>query len=734
MHTPEAIDRFEVLRVIARGGMGELYLGWDDRLDRKVAIKLVQAQRHSELAEQRLLREAKVLGQLSHPNVVSVFEVGHFEGRVFVAMEFVEGVTLRRWLRQLEPSGAARTQAILACFAAAGRGLAAVHAAGLAHRDFKPDNVLVGADKRVRIVDFGLARSLHETCEEAELGLALVARERESESTAREADLLETPTLTEDGALLGTPRYIAPEQWLGRRGDALSDQFSFCVALYEALFEVQPFQASTLEELSAAVQSGKLRPMPRRAEVAPHVREALLRGLSGKPSDRFPSMDALLEALLPTPTRRSPRLPGVLALGLLAIVLAGAALIWSRGHGSAPSIDGSTFARLQRELVAAEHLARAEAQIEALSEAGSFALADVVFRDFAELPDHAGTSALARGWLRQAVRLEQRGELDAELDAYAAAYVSEFAEPQQLALLGLARAFMRTRQWQHLGATLDELAASDITALDVQARAELRTMQMTVLASRRDLLGAAQALGPTGELATDDAILRAAMLELGRARPTEHELDGLHLVLAELDGLDLDGDRVGELLIPEPDASSLVVLGSNSADLRELGRVELGRGHGEVVSDPQTIVRDGQAYVAVRRESTHALYRLTRVGEQLEAEPIAEYEQDGLLPASWALADLDRDRSLELYLGLQGSRRLLGRELPRERWDSPHLATDATNSVIYGLEASDLDGDGTEELAMLAGEWSAYDLRIFGAPRDGGDELGLNLLGRRKLG
>lgn len=366
----------------------------------------------------------------------------------------------------------------------------------------------------------------------------------------------------------------------------------------------------------------------------------------------------------------------------------------------------------------------------------------MVFRDFAELPDHVGTAALARGWLHQAERLAARGELDAELDAYVAAHRSKVAELQQRALIGLARVFMRTRQWPQLGATLAQLGPGPLeqSLLDWQQRAELRRMQVTVLVSRRDLLGAARVLDSSDVLAADDVVLRAAMLELARVRLTEHDLDG-SLLLAELPGLDLDGDRVGELLIAKPGASRLTVLGSASANLRELGHIELEprRALGPI-TDVRTLVRDQQAFVAVRRGTTQSLHRLSRVGEQLGAERIAKYEQSGEQAASWAIADLDRDQVLELYLGLQAPRRLLGLELDSKRWIDPHPSSNAASSVIYGLEAVDLDGDGEQELAALVGEWSAYDLRLLGPDKrtdrstDALQIPSLRMLGRRKLG
>ncbi len=217
---PVKIGRFTVLRRLGAGGMGVVYAAYDEMVDRKVAIKLLQRMRVGEEAGDRLLREAQALGRLSHPNVIQVYEVGVHEERVFVAMEFVEGCTLEAW----EPE--ASLAAVLDVYVQAGRGLAAAHEAGLVHRDFKPDNVLVGNDGRARVLDFGLARSAGEAPPDPASSAEL---ERMGVDTT--GDRLVTP-LTRTGAVMGTPAYMSPEQHLGQPTDPRTDQFSFCVALW----------------------------------------------------------------------------------------------------------------------------------------------------------------------------------------------------------------------------------------------------------------------------------------------------------------------------------------------------------------------------------------------------------------------------------------------------------------------------------------------------------------------
>ncbi|MFO0633183.1 MAG: serine/threonine-protein kinase [Nannocystaceae bacterium] len=296
--TPTAIGRFKILERLGGGGMGVVYAAWDPELERRVAIKLLRADlagRDGSVGHARLLREAQAMARINHPNVVAVHEVGTHEDQVFVAMELVEGTTLGTWLQQRSRSW----REVLAAFSAAGTGVAAAHRAGVVHRDFKPDNVLVerpadGGDGlgRVRVGDFGLARAVAEVPAPA----TLPGPPSETESAGG--------SLTRTGALLGTPAYMSPEQWLGRAADERSDQFSFAVALYEGLWGRRPFTASTLQGLMAAVLEGKLAPAGSQRAVPRFVERAVRRALQREPSARFPSMDALLDALRRDPARR----------------------------------------------------------------------------------------------------------------------------------------------------------------------------------------------------------------------------------------------------------------------------------------------------------------------------------------------------------------------------------------------------------------------------------------------
>ncbi|MCY1015138.1 tetratricopeptide repeat protein [Pyxidicoccus sp. MSG2] len=280
------LARYVVLERIGRGAMGEVYAAYDPELDRQVALKLLRPEgRHLEELRVRLLREAQALARLAHPHVVTVHDVGVAGDCLFLALELVEGTTLSEWLKQPRP-----LKEVLRVFRDAGRGLAAAHAAGLVHRDFKPSNVLVGQDGRVRVTDFGLARPSNRWL-------------RAPGAPMRVADRPGPAPLTRTGVLVGTPAYMAPEQQQGHGVDARSDQFSFCVALFEALHGVRPFEGHSLEELARAAREGRVRAPERESKVPARVRRAVLRGLRARPEERFPSMDALLAELAPRALR-----------------------------------------------------------------------------------------------------------------------------------------------------------------------------------------------------------------------------------------------------------------------------------------------------------------------------------------------------------------------------------------------------------------------------------------------
>lgn len=312
---PRHVGRFLLLRLLGSGGMGAVYAAFDERLDRRVAIKLLHEDgSQSSLQRERVLREAQAMARISHANVVPIYEVGEVDDQIFIAMEFVEGITLKEWQR-LKPRP---WQDVLRMYLQAGEGLRAAHDAGLIHRDFKADNVLIGKDERPRVADFGLAR----------LGAGRPLPSA-SEPASPSGERLATP-LTVAGAISGTPGYMSPEQYLAQEVDARSDQWSFCAALYEALYGRLPFTGDSLAELSANTLAGKLSPQPANSQVPREVHQALTRGLSVDPSQRFSSMAALLAALaleqghtaaaLAATRRRAVNLFIVVILGLQLLV------------------------------------------------------------------------------------------------------------------------------------------------------------------------------------------------------------------------------------------------------------------------------------------------------------------------------------------------------------------------------------------------------------------------------
>jgi len=291
--------RYTVLHRLGQGGMGVVLAAYDARLDRRVALKLLRYGRDSQgggAGEQnvRQVREAMAMARLSHPNVVAVYDAGPLEdGSVFIAMEYVQGQTLRHWCQQQAPSW----RAVLEAYLSAGRGLAAAHAAGLVHRDFKPDNVLVDEAGRVRVTDFGLARQ-----SEGLAGKSTGEHPLEAPEPTGSTHPLELP-LTREGAVLGTPAYMAPEQFRGIPVDARCDQFSFAVALWEALHGERPFEGDTFTERKANVLAARTRPPPPHSKVPQWINHALQRALAPEPGARYPSLDALLATLERDPAR-----------------------------------------------------------------------------------------------------------------------------------------------------------------------------------------------------------------------------------------------------------------------------------------------------------------------------------------------------------------------------------------------------------------------------------------------
>ena len=430
-----AIERYVITGLLGEGGMGRVYAAFDPELDRKIALKVLRptlSTNHAELCA-RLLREAQAAARLSHPNVVAIYDVGSVGSQVFVAMELVEGATLRGWLQET-PRG---VRAIVDVFRQAGEGIAAAHAAQLIHRDIKPDNILVGSDGRVRVSDFGLARAVVEAHEPP-------APERVLE-----------PPLTRTGAFVGTPAYMAPEQLHGDPVDARADQFSFCVALYEALCGVRPFVGDTVGALGDAMSADHVaepRGVPR------WLRKIVLRGLAIDPAQRHASMRELLDRLARDPSVRVRRI----ALAGAAVALIGGAIAFAQREpaaGPQPCQDSA------QRLVGVWDAPRRHA-LEAAFKASKRPFADAAIARVS-----AALDAYANSWVAMHAdsckATHVRGEQSADLLDRRNACLEErrAALAEQVTLFGTADGALVDRSLRAVGDLPDVAACADTKAL-----------------------------------------------------------------------------------------------------------------------------------------------------------------------------------------------------------------------------------------------------------------------------
>ncbi|HEY5961692.1 MAG TPA: serine/threonine-protein kinase [Polyangiaceae bacterium] len=281
---PEIGGRYIAQAILGAGGMGIVYLAQDNRLNRQVALKLTH-KGMTQSAIFRMMREAQAMAQLSHKNVVTVYDVGTWQGHVFIAMEYLQGGTLSRYLLERSPS----PEDILELFLQAGRGLVAAHSAGIVHRDFKPDNVLLGANGEARVADFGLARWYMNDPRFSNQWLdtgAILSQQS-----------LRPELVTRLGTMIGTPAYMPPEQLKGLAVDQRADIWSFSAALYEALHCELPFPGRTPAEVLTYVERGAVRAPPEGSRVPGWLRRALLRGLRADPDERYATLSELLEVI-----------------------------------------------------------------------------------------------------------------------------------------------------------------------------------------------------------------------------------------------------------------------------------------------------------------------------------------------------------------------------------------------------------------------------------------------------
>jgi len=309
----QTVGRFVLVEELGVGGMGVVFRARDTQLGRDVALKLLRD--HSDERAARLIREAQAMAQLSHENLVVVYDAGGAGGIVFLAMELVTGMSLRHWFVQLGRTWRDKLGAVLA----AGRGLAAAHAAGIVHRDFKPENVLVDRANRVKVADFGLARA---------------------EPVSAPVLPSNAPVdLTRTGSLMGTPAYMAPEQYAGKVGDPRSDQFALAVTAWEAVWGDRPFQGEYLA-LVDAIKAGEIVGPPKKAGIPPTLEAVLRRALAVDPAARYPDVAAFMTAIEAAiaPAAEPARWPLVVAGVVVALAAAGV-ITWKLGvfeHAGAP--------------------------------------------------------------------------------------------------------------------------------------------------------------------------------------------------------------------------------------------------------------------------------------------------------------------------------------------------------------------------------------------------------------
>ncbi|HEY8207572.1 MAG TPA: serine/threonine-protein kinase [Myxococcaceae bacterium] len=438
------IGRYRVLEHLGSGGMGTVLAAYDPELDRRIALKVLRARpgdaRGREDLQRRLQREAQAMAKLAHPNVVAVHDVGTYAGRVFVAMEYVDGSNLRQWLKAA-PRGWTEIRDV---FVQAARGLQAAHEVGLVHRDFKPDNVLIGKDGRVRVADFGLARA-------GASGPPEPADATDPEPPGASLSPLSAP-LTRAGVVMGTPRYMAPEQMEGGASDARADEFAFAVALFEALFMKPPFASDDIDGRLRSIRQGPPEPPASAPPVPDWLQQVLRRALRFEPEERFPSMRELTDALQVDLRRRGVSARLAASVAAAALLLAGAvafglerSLLRCRGSEQrlAGVWDGARRAQVGQAFLKAAPAELGPEGARAQLERTSAAL-DAYARDWAAMHHEACAAARISGEQTEAVlslrmacldrRMRELGQLTALLAAADAPLVDKGVE----AALGLS--------------------------------------------------------------------------------------------------------------------------------------------------------------------------------------------------------------------------------------------------------------------------------------------------------
>ncbi len=664
------IARYVVLDRVGAGGMGVVYAAYDPRLDRRVALKLISRPSGSPRGASRMLREAQAMARLNHPNVVTIHDVGLHGDRTFLAMEFVEGKNLAAWIAERHPSW----QKAAALLLQAGRRLAAAHAHGIVHGDFKPDNVLLADDGRVLVTDFGLAREL-------------------------DGDSNDGPPTTDDevqpdgrtDATAGTPAYMAPEQFAGGPRTPATDQFSFCVAAYEAIFGERPFPTESLGELVDAVLRGEVRepPAARRGAVPTRLRAAILRGLAREPERRFPDLAPVLAALADDPGRRRRVWLGA-GLGSLALCLGGAGVVLHDPKQRMCEAAGARIdavwnnerrANLAHAFVASE-LPQANAAWTAVDAAVAAYAAE--WRQAVVATCSATHTRGEQSHERLDVRMDclqaRRERIDALLSELATADSTAIerapqaamslpriaacndpavrgrdATPEQLAAIAEARMSLATAEARLAGgryavgvdATSDSLAAiADVDVPWFRAEVLLARAKLQTLAG-----------DPAGARATIDEGLRLAAIAGDPSTTANLWLEWLHVV--------------GDVQL-DPQAALAMTLPIELAVLAAGNDIDLQRQHATVLANVEDSA--GQFEAA----ETHRLRALS-LGEQLDPGPLARAVLHGNYGNTlhalgrFVQAREQHERALELV------RTVLGEDHPEVAHQISRVARDASH-------------------------------------------------------
>lgn len=710
----ERINQYELVGELGRGGMGAVYLAADTTLGRRVAIKFVVSD--TPALTERVLIEARATARCRHDNIVVIHEVSEYQSNPFIVLEYLEGVSLRKAAGGMRLSPQRAIEFMLPVV----RAIACAHELGIVHRDLKPDNVLVTAAGEIKVMDFGIAQVRSSPCITIPTAFEL------GEMYPRSA------RVTVPGTVMGTVPYMAPEQWRGEQVDHRTDLWAIGVMLYELVAGAHPLPQLSTQQLQTTVCSDT--PMPRAdvpggdlpAALADVIASCLRKRKRDRP-DSAAAVAAVLEQILdsyrspktradddrsPDRSDRSPgsarKYRGILAAAAIGLMALGGYALQAGTDDRNRAIDR------QREQQAAERLAVVEARMGELSRRGEVQAADDAFRAFTSLPEHRGTRALATGWLRHGERMQARADSDAEITAYANAYVAATPPDLQMsALRRLAATLRRTRSIRRYIAVARMLIRQGLAFVDARAA---RDIQIEAAMARRDLAHARRLVERDGAADTRHAALVEALSHVVKTR---------YLGPCRVD---IDGDGREELFVWRSDESVARAVRIIDGTLAVVGRFEFSP--------------DLPVFVCVDADSGSSSFILSKRGGENtlygfdagRMTALHRWKTPNNLH-SGTVGDLDGDGRDEVYLGYVYPSRGFAALHRRgdDRWElvQPHPGTEYTDSDILDLIASDLDGDGTQELAVGAGPWSAYDVRLL---RRGFDADTLDLAARRKLG